>query len=90
MNRYEVRTEEGPASGGLYALEQTTYYHVVDLRSNEVVMTFESQMSASPSTSGQGWTDHQHSGVSSVTIAPDGQSVVVVRHDGWEERVPLP
>jgi hypothetical protein len=90
MHRYEVRTEDGPAQDGLYELEQTTYYHVVDLQSNEVVMTFESQISATPGAGGQGWADYQHSGVSSVTIAPDGQSVVVVRHDGWEERVPLP
>lgn len=90
MARYEVRTEEGPAHGGLYALEQTTYYHVVDLKTNDVVMSFESRMSASLSGTGQGWTDHQHSGVSSVTIAPDGRSAVVVHHDGWEEQVPLP
>lgn len=90
MARYEVRTEEGPASGGLYELEQTTRYHVVDLQTNDVVMSFESQTSASPNLIGQGWTDYQHTGVSAVTIAPDERSVLVVHHDGWEQRVPLP
>lgn len=90
MHPYEVRTEDGPTQEGLYERVKTTSYQVVDLRSNEVVMTFESRMSASPIAGGEGWTDYQHSGVSSVTVAPDGQSLLVVHHDGWEERVPLP
>jgi hypothetical protein len=39
--RFEIVVEEGPPHGGLYELEQRTYYRVVDTRSQEVVMTFQ-------------------------------------------------
>jgi hypothetical protein len=88
--RFEVRVEEGSAHGGLFEYEQTTFYHVVDLRSDDVVMTFESEVTASLSSTGAGWTDHNHTGVSHVSIAPDERSVRVRYHDGWEESVALP
>jgi hypothetical protein len=88
--RFEVRVEEGAAHGGLFEYEQTTYYHVVDLRSNEVVMTFESETTASLSTGGGHWTDHNHTGVSHVSLAPDQRSVRVQYRDGWEASVALP
>ena len=88
--RFEIRVDEGAAQGGLFGYEQTTYYHVVDLRSNEVVMTFESETTASLSTPGGQPTDHSHTGVSYVSIAPDQRSVRVQYHDGWEESVALP
>jgi hypothetical protein len=89
--RFEVRVEEGAAQGGLFVYEQTTYYHVVDLRSNEVVMTFESETTtASLSAAGGHSTDHNHTGVSYVSIAPDQRSVRVQYHDGWEDSLALP
>lgn len=88
--RFEVQVEEGPAHGGLFELEQTTFYRVVDTRSNEVVMTFLGEMSASLSTSTGMWDDHHYSGVCEVAIAPDEQSVLVKYHSGREETVPLP
>lgn len=88
--RFEVRIEEGSAHGGLFELEQTTYFHVVDLRSNETIMTFEGETSASASRSGAGWTDYTHTGVSAVTIAPDGRSLQVTYHSGWQEQIALP
>jgi hypothetical protein len=88
--RYEVRTEEGSASGGLFQYEQKTFFHVVDLLSNETVMTFESETTASLSRSGAGWTDHVHTGVSAVVVEPDEKSVRVTHHGGWQESVPLP
>ena len=87
---FEVRVEAGAAHGGLFEFEQTTYYHVVDLRSNVVVMTFESATTATVSTSGGRWTDHVHTGVSDISIAPDQRSVRVRYHDGWEDTVALP
>jgi hypothetical protein len=88
--RFELRIEEGPAQGGLFEFEQTTYYHVVDLQSNEVVMTFEGETTASLGASGAEWTDHNHTGVSEVIISPDQRSVRVRYRDGWEESVALP
>jgi hypothetical protein len=87
---FEVRVDEGPARGGLFEYEQTTYYHVVDLRSNEVVMTFESETTARSTASGGHWTDHNHTGVAEVAVAPDQRSVRVRYHGGWEESVALP
>lgn len=88
--RFEVEVEEGPAHGGLYELEQTTYYRVVDTRSHEVVLTFRGEMEASLSTSTGMWDDHRYSGVREVAVAPDERSVHVQYHDGREETVPLP
>jgi hypothetical protein len=82
--------EEGPPHGDLYELEQTTYYRVVDTRSNEVVMTFRGEMEASLSTSTGMWDDHHFSGVCELTIAPDEQSVIVKYYSGREETAPLP
>ena len=88
--RFEVVIEEGPPHGDLYELEQTTYYRIVDTRSQEVVMTFQGDMEASLSRDDGMWTDHRFSGVHEVALAPDGQSVVVKYCDGHEETVQLP
>ncbi|MCP4541419.1 MAG: hypothetical protein GY832_30180 [Chloroflexi bacterium] len=89
-SRFEVVVKEGPPHGDLYELEQTTYYQVVDMRSKEVVMTFQGEMEASLSTSSGSWDDHHFSGVREVIIAPDEQSVIVKYYDDREEIVPLP
>jgi len=88
--RFEVVVKEGPPRGDLYELEQATYYHVVDRRSNEIIMTFRGEMEASLSTSSGLWDDYRFYGVSGVTIAPDEGSVIVKYHDGREETVSLP
>ena len=88
--RFEIRVEEAAAQGGLFEYEQTTYFHVVDLRSRETIMTFEGTTSVSSSQRGPGWTEGNHTGVSAVSIAPDGRSVQVTYHNGWQELVPLP
>jgi hypothetical protein len=90
MGRFELLVEEGSPHGGFYELEQTTYYRVVDWRSDEVVMTFEGEMEASLSTTTGMWDDYRFSGVREVLLAPDEQSVIVQHHDGREEIVPLP
>ncbi len=89
-DRFEVVVEEGVPHGGLYELEQTTYYKVVDRHSRQVVMTLEGQMEASLSTTTGVWEDYRLSGVYAVSIAPDGQSVIVKYCEGSEEIVPLP
>ncbi|MDF1564611.1 MAG: hypothetical protein P1V51_16320 [Deltaproteobacteria bacterium] len=88
--RYEVRVEKGAPRGDLYELEQRTRFHVIDRRSDQVVLTFEGLMEASLSTDGGGWGDASYSGVEEVLVAPGGTSVLVRHHDGREEEVPLP
>lgn len=89
MGRFQVQVQEGNAHGGLYELEQTTFYQVVDTLSGEVVMVFEGEMEASLGQVGL-WDDYHFSGVEQVMIAPDEQSVIVRYYDGHEETVPLP
>ncbi|HEY7610857.1 MAG TPA: hypothetical protein VIF14_16635 [Alphaproteobacteria bacterium] len=86
--RLKVVIEEGPAHGDLYELEQTTFFRVVDTRTNEIVLAFEGEMEAR--LEGGMWSGHSYSGVRAVTIAPDERSVQVHYHDGREETVALP
>ena len=89
-DRYALMVEEGVPHGGLFELEQTTYYHVVDVQTGRVVLTFRGELEASLSTETGAWDDYRTSGVCGVTIAPDGRSVTVRYSDGREETVPLP
>jgi hypothetical protein len=88
--RFEVQVEEGAPHGGLYELEQTTYYRVVERASGEVMMTFQGEMEASLSTATGMWDDYRFSGVCEVTIADGERSVQVRYHDGREETRPIP
>lgn len=88
--RFNVVIEEGHPHGGLYELEQTTYYHVIDTRTEEVVMTFRGEMEASLSTSTGQWDDYHFYGVSEVTITSDETAVKVQYYDGREEILALP
>ena len=88
--RYQVREEKGSPRGGLFELEQKTYYHIFDRYSEEIVMTFESLMEASLSRENGAWDNYEFSGVSEVIISPDDQSVTVRYHDGLEDTLPLP
>jgi len=90
VGQIAVLVEEGLPRGGLYELEQTTTYSVVDSESNEVLMVFQGQMEARLSTSTGMWEEPLHSGVCQVIVADDGQSVTVRYHDGREESKPLP
>lgn len=90
VRRFKIKVEEGTGHGDLYELEKTTYYHIVDVRSQSIVMTFEGGMSASLSkTTGQ-WEDFQYEGVRKVVIVSNGQSALIKYYDGREETVPLP
>jgi hypothetical protein len=88
--RFEVLIRQGPPHGDLYELEQTTYYQVVDIRTEQVIMVFESEMEASLSTDTGMWDDYRFTGVSEVAIAPDERSILVRYHHGLEEVLPLP
>ena len=88
--RFQVVVQQGAPRGDLYELEQKTYHHVVDRRSDEIIMTFERLMEASLSRDTGLWDDYVFTGVDEVIIAPDGQSVIVKHHDGLEESLPLP
>ncbi len=88
--QFEIVIKEGHPHGGLYELEQTTYYQVIDTHSKEIVLTFQGEVEASLSTSTGMWDDYHYSGVCEVTIAPEERSVIVKYHAGYEETVSLP
>ena len=88
--RFRVQVVEGAGHGDLYELEQSTYFHVVDTRTEQIVLTFEGSMSASMSRSTGQWDDYTYGGVRQVTIAPDQGSVRVMYYGEHEETVPLP
>jgi hypothetical protein len=90
QHRFEVVVEEGVPRGGLYELEQTTYYLVIDRHTGHTVLIFEGKLEASLSTETGMWEGFHLSGVREVGIAEDGRSALVRYGDGREERVPLP
>jgi len=74
--------------GGLFELEITTTFEVVDTRTDAVVMRFTGDYSAS--YDGVGWGDGTAGGVRAVTIAADERSVEVRLAGGQVARHPLP
>lgn len=88
--RYTVQIEEGSGHGDLYELERSTYYRVVDRRTQQVVLSFEGELFATLSRDTGQWDDYHYSGVSSVTLAPDERTVHVTYYGGRTEDVPLP
>ena len=88
-HHFVILIEEGPPHGGLYALEQTTTYRVMDARTNTVVLTCQGEMAASLSRETGTWEDYTFSGVREVAIAPDGRHAIVQHFDGREEAVQL-
>ncbi len=88
--RFEVQVEEDVPRGGLYQLEQRTWYRVVDRSSRQVVMTFQGQVEASLSPDSGMWEDSRGYGVRDVTIALDERSVLVWYYDGRKEMALLP
>lgn len=88
--RFVVVEEEDLPRGGLYELEQVTWYRVVDTRSGQVVLVLQGLAEASFSPETGSWDDYRWSGARAVAIAPDEQSVVVHYHDGRVEIVALP
>ena len=90
MKRYEVRTVQGPARGDLFELEQTTYFHVVDLLEDKIILTFREDMEASLSKDNGLWTDYHYSGVCEVVISADEQTALVNYHDGNQKFFSIP
>jgi len=74
--------------GGLFELEITTTYEVVDTRTGAVVMRFSGDHSAS--YDGVGWGDGASGGVAAVELSPDERWVEVRFSGGHVERHPLP
>lgn len=87
--RYRVCTHTRSA-GGLFELEVTTTWTIVDQRTREVVRTFTGQSDASYSTDGTGWEEATYSGVQGVSIDASGEVALVDHGEGRIERVPLP
>ncbi len=88
--RFVVQIEEEAPRGGLFQLELSTYYRVVDSHTKEVIMTFQGQIEASLSAEDGMWEDYSGSGVREVVIAPDEQAAIVRYYDGREEMAVLP
>ena len=88
--RYKVRVVKGSDRGDLYELEQITYFQIVDLISNKIIITFEEKMEATISRDSGLWEDYQYSGVYEVTISPDEKTALVKYHDGKQEYIALP
>ena len=85
--RYEVRRHEHHG-GGLYELEVTITFDVVELATGTIVKRFEGGYSAS--YNGSGWGDYVHSNLHDVTLAADGLHAEVHFSGGRVERVFLP
>ena len=90
MKRFEVRMVESPPRGDLYELEQTTYFHVVDLLADKTILKFQGEMEASLSRDTGLWEDHRYSGVCEVVISPDEKTALVKYYNGNQEFVALP
>jgi len=73
---YRIAERDGAAHGGLYELEQTHYFDIVNILTGAVVMTFESEYSASFQGNGT-WGDGSSSGVEKVTFTEDGLFLLV-------------
>ena len=82
-NRYRVEKREHHG-GGLFELEVTTHFDVVDNTTGEVMMTFSGEDSAS--YDGVGWAYRGFGGTSDVVIAPDGEHVLVYESGNAEPR----
>ncbi len=80
-SRYRIEKREH-SGGGLYELESTTYYYIVDNSTEKIVMTFTGGYSAS--YDGQGWADGVSGGVTEVELTPDGEHVLV--HEAGSEQ----
>lgn len=85
--RYEVRVHEHHG-GGLFELEITTTYEVVDTRTGAIVMRFSGDYSAA--YDGVGWGGGAAGGVREVTIGPDDRTVQVHFAGGHIARHALP
>lgn len=82
-DRYRVEKREHHG-GGLFELEVTIHFDVVDNASGEVMMTFSGEDSAS--YDGVGWAYRGFGGTSDVVIAPDGEHVLVYESGNAEPR----
>ncbi len=86
-SRFAVRVDEHHG-GGLFELEVTTTYEVVERATGAVVMRFAGDYSAS--YDGVGWGDGASGGVVAVELTPAEDAVIVRFAGGSEERHPLP
>jgi hypothetical protein len=73
--KYLINERSSGAHGGLYELEEETYFDVVEIKTGKVLMTFERSTSA---TFGAGqWQYEGSGGVSKVELGQGGRSVYV-------------
>lgn len=85
--RFRVEKHEHHG-GGLFELEITTKFHVIDNRTGQIIMTFDA--GSSTHYTGQ-WSDESSWGVSHVEISEDETEVLVQEHGRSEpRRFPLP
>lgn len=87
-DRWEVRVVEGPARGGLYELEQETFYYVIDRSSGRAVKTFTGHYEASFTGEGT-WGEGAYSGVRQVVIDEGGLCAFAIHSNRMVERFQL-
>ena len=85
--RYEVQRHEHHG-GGLFELEITVRWDVIDRETGAVVWSCRDDSSAR--YDGVGWAETAGGSVSDVTLSEDGTAVEVRRGGGAVERVALP
>lgn len=86
-SRWKVTRREHHG-GGLFELEITTWFEVVDVLSDAVVMRFEGGYAAS--YDGVGWADGAAGGAVAVDVVEEEHAVEVRDASGRVERFPLP
>jgi hypothetical protein len=83
--QYLIEERSSGGHGDLYELEEERYFDVKDAKTGKVIMTFESQHSATYDAGT--WGNWQHSGVSKVELTPDGKFVRVYTYDQPEPEI---
>lgn len=74
--KYRIEERDGSAHGGLFELEQTHYFDIVNVQTGQVLMTFESEYAASFQGNGT-WGDGSSSGVEKIMFTDDGLALLV-------------
>ena len=88
--RYIAQIVERSPLRDLYELEQTTFFHLIDTTSDQIILSFRGAMEASLSRDTAQWEDTHYSGVCRVSITEDQQTFLVEHYDGTQKLVHLP
>jgi len=84
-SKYKIVERSSGSHGGLFELEEETYFDVVEIKTGKVLMTFENSSSASFGA-GQ-WQDRVSCGVSKVELGSDGKTALVYSYGQSEPKI---